>query len=178
VLRRVDRRLEARLALLESLTTIDPGLGSIISMQSIAKLQTYVMQIAFRVTMVLGGLALVLTLSGLFSLLSYVVEQRARDIGLRMALGATTRHVVESVLLQSLRPVVVGLVAGLLLATGLAGLLMSTAAAAAIRDVVHVFDPVAYLATFLIIVASCQLSVLAPTMRAAHLNPVATLRRD
>jgi ABC-type lipoprotein release transport system permease subunit len=119
-----------------------------------------------------------LTLSGLFSLLSYVVEQRARDIGLRMALGATTRHVVESVLSQSLRPVVVGLVAGLLLAAALAAALMTTPAAAAIRDVVRVFDPVAYAATLLIIATSCLLSVLAPTMRAAQLNPIATLRRD
>ena len=44
-----------------------------------------------------------LTLSGLFSVLSYVVEQRAKEIGVRMALGATTRNVVRVVLSQSLR---------------------------------------------------------------------------
>ena len=55
-------------------------------------------------TVVLGGLALVLTLSGLFSVLSYLVEQRRKEIGVRMALGATTRNVAGLVLSQSLRP--------------------------------------------------------------------------
>ena len=54
---------------------------------------------------VLGGLALVLTLSGLFSVLSYLVEQRKKEIGVRMALGATTRTVARLVLSQSARPV-------------------------------------------------------------------------
>ena len=68
---------QARLALLEHLTIVDPGLGAINTMRSIAGIQTYVMRIAFWVTVILGGLALALTLSGLFSVLSYVVEQRA-----------------------------------------------------------------------------------------------------
>jgi ABC-type antimicrobial peptide transport system permease subunit len=60
--------------------------------------QTYVLQIAFGLTIVLGGLALVLTVSGLFSVLSYLVEQQARDFGVRMALGAITTHIVRLVL--------------------------------------------------------------------------------
>ena len=50
----------------------------------------YVMEVAFCVAVVLGGLALVLTVSGLFSVLSYLVEQRAKDIGVHVALRATT----------------------------------------------------------------------------------------
>ena len=62
--------------------------------------------------MVLGGLALVLTLSGLFSVLSYLVEQRTKEIGVRMALGATAGDVTRLVLSQSIRPVGVGLLIG------------------------------------------------------------------
>ena len=78
-----------------------------------------------------------LTVSGLFSVLSYVVEQQAKEIGVRMALGATTKHVVRLVLSQSLRPVGIGLAAGGGLAAALAIVLMATPAASEIGDVVR-----------------------------------------
>jgi hypothetical protein len=71
---------QARQALLERLTRVDPGLGQINTMRTIAGMQVYILRIAFWVAVVLGGLALVLTVSGLFSVLSYIVEQRAKDI--------------------------------------------------------------------------------------------------
>ena len=116
----------------------------------------YVLRIAFWLTAVLGALALVLTLSGMFSVLSYVVEQRRQEIGVRMALGATTGNVARLVLSQSVRPLVFGLIAGGGLAAALAIVLMSTPAASQIGAIVRVFDPVAYAASALCIVtASC-----------------------
>ncbi len=167
---------QARHVLLERLTGIDPGLGAIHTMRSIAGMQTSILRLAFSVTVVLGGLALVLTLSGLFSVLSYIVEQQATDIGVRMALGATTRNVVEMVLSQSLRPVAIGLVAGGGLATALALVLMSTPLASQIRSIVHVFDPAAYAASGLVIAAACLLGAAVPALRAARIDPMTTLR--
>jgi predicted permease len=169
---------QARQALLERLTRVDPGLGQINTMRTIAGMQTYILRIAFWVTVVLGGLALVLTLSGLFSVLSYVVEQRAKDIGVRMALGATTQNVAGLVLSQSLRPVGFGLVAGGGLAAALAIVLMATPMASEIGNLVQVFDPVAYAASLLVIVTSCVLAASVPALRAARIDPVATLRKD
>ena len=169
---------QARQALVERLTSVDPGLGSITTMRALAGMQTSVLRFAFQVTVVLGGLALILTVSGLFSVLSYVVEQRTREIGVRMALGATVRSVAGLVLSQSLRPVGVGLAAGASLAAAAAIALMATPAASAIGDTVRVFDPVAYALSGLVVVTACALAAWVPAMRACRLDPVATLRQD
>ncbi len=169
---------QTRQALLERLTRVDPGLGQVNSMRTLAGMQTYILRIAFWVAVVLGGLALVLTVSGLFSVLSYIVEQRAKDIGVRMALGATTGDVAGLVLSQSLRPVGIGLAAGGGLAAALAILLMATPVAAEIGNLVRVFDPVAYGASLLVIVTSCVLAASLPALRAARIDPIATLRKD
>ena len=167
---------QARQALLEDLTSIDPAL-IIITLRTMAGMRLYLLQIGFWLSIVLGGLALVLTVSGLFSVLSYVVEQQAKDIGVRMALGATTRNVAGLVLSQSIRPVGIGLAAGGGLAAALAIVLMSTPAAAEIGGL-HVLDPLAYGASVLVIVTSCVVAVTVPALRAARIDPIATLRRD
>ncbi|HKT81499.1 MAG TPA: FtsX-like permease family protein [Vicinamibacterales bacterium] len=138
----------------------------------------YMLRIAFWVTVALGALALALTASGLFSVLSFLVEQRAKEIGVRMALGATTSDIARLVLLQSFGPVGVGLLAGGGLAAGLAAILTATPAASAIGGIVHVFDPVAYGSSVLVIILASILAALVPAVRAARPHPVATLRND
>jgi ABC-type antimicrobial peptide transport system permease subunit len=160
---------QVREALLERLARVDPALSNIITLQALSRLQTYV---------VLGILALILTVSGLFSVLSYVVEQQAKDIGVRMALGAAGKNVVQLILLQSLRPVGVGLAAGAGLAAALSILLLALPGAAELGDWVHVLDPVAYGVSGMTIVTSCALAVSVPALRAARIDPIATLRKD
>src|SRR5437762_4267948 len=135
------------------------------TMRTVARAETYFLQIAFWLTVVLGGLALALTLSGLFSVLSYLVEQRTREIGVRMALGATTRDVTRLVLSQSIRPVGFGLLIGGGSAAGLAALLLATPAAATIGEIVHVFDPIAYAVSLLIVIAACLVAAAVPAAR-------------
>jgi predicted permease len=169
---------QARRALLQRLTAIDPNMGQVVTMRTLARMETYFLQIAFWLTLVLGGLALVLTLSGLYSVLSYLVEQRMKEFGVRMALGATTRNVGGLVLSQSVRPVGLGLIAGSGLAWGLAIVLMSTPAASQIGNIVHVFDPVAYAASLACILTACALAALIPALRAARIDPMKTLRQE
>jgi ABC-type antimicrobial peptide transport system permease subunit len=137
----------------------------------------YILQIVFWVTVVLGGLALVLTVSGLFSILSYLVEQRAKEIGVRIALGATTRNIAALVISQSARPVGFGLLAGGGLAAGLAIVLVSTLGSE-IGNTVRLFDPMAYAASLLVIVIACVAGASVPALRAASVDPIATLRND
>ena len=119
-----------------------------------------------------------MTVSGLFSVLSYVVEQQAKEIGVRMALGAATANVVRLILSQSMRPVAIGIAAGGGLATAVAIVLVATPIAAEIGDSVDVLDPVAYAASLVVIVASCVLAVSVPALRAARIDPMVTLRND
>ena len=116
--------------------------------------------------------------SGVFSVLSCVVEQQAKEIGVRMALGAATKNVVRLILWQSVRPVGIGLAAGGGLAAAVAIVLMTTPIAAEIGDSIDVLDPGAYAASLLVIVASCLLAVSLPALRAARIDPIATLRKD
>jgi hypothetical protein len=166
----------ARITQLERLTAIDPSLEEIITFRTVAQMPAYFMQIAFWLTLVLGALALVLTLSGLFSVLSYLVEQRTEEIGVRMALGATARDVGRLVLVQVVKPVGVGLAVGTALALALGIVLL--AFLAPIGAFVKLLDPVAYLASLSVIVVACLLAAWIPTMRAAHIDPMKSLRRD
>lgn len=169
---------QVRIALLQRLTAVDPNMGQVVTMRTLARMETYFLQMGFWLTLGLGGLALVLTLSGLFSVLSYVVAQRTREMGVRIALGATTQNVMGLVLAQSLRPVGIGLVIGSGLAIALASALMTTPMAAQIGAIVHVFDPVAYASSMAVIVAACVVAALLPAIRAANVDPVASLKNE
>jgi predicted permease len=169
--------------LVKRLATIDPaieqaGSEQVGALKSIVRMETYLLQIGFWFTVGLGGLALVLTLSGLFSVLSYLVEQRTREIGVRMALGATTFDVTRLVLSQSARPVAVGLLLGGGAAAGLSALLLATPGAALIGQIVHVLDPLAYGTSLLLIMTACLAAASIPAARAARLDPTRTLRQE
>ena len=167
-----------RQALLERLARIDPAPVMILTYQTMASMQSYLLEMGFWFAIALGGLALALTVSGVFSVLSYVVEQQAKEIGVRMALGAGTPNVVRLILFQSARPVGLGLAAGGGLAATVAIVLMTTPIAAEISRDINVLDPVAYAASLLVIVTSCALAVSVPALRAARIDPIATLRKD
>jgi putative ABC transport system permease protein len=144
----------------------------------IARMAAYFLGVGFLLTLVLGALALLLTLSGLFSVLSYLVEQRTREIGVRMSLGATSRSIGAFVLAQSARPVGMGLLLGVSLTAALGAALLATPAAEQIGSVVHLFDPVAYAGSLVCIVAACVCAALVPALRAGRIDPVAALRQD
>jgi predicted permease len=168
----------ARQTLLERLTRIDPNMGKIITLRTVARLETLFLTIAFWVSLILGGLALLLTVSGLFSVLSYLVEQRTREIGVRIALGASSQSVTQLILAQSTRPVLLGLLAGAGLAASLARLLLATEAGAMLSVIVRVTDPVAYLSSLLVIVVACLFAAWIPASRAAKVDPMKTLRQE
>ena len=119
-----------------------------------------------------AGLALVLAALGIYSVLSYVVSNRTREIGLRMALGATRWHVMRLFLRYSTRLTAIGIAVGLLAAAGGTRLLSS------LLFGVSAVDP----ATFAIVSAGIALvagiAALAPVVRAAAVEPMVALRDE
>ncbi len=168
----------ARQSLIDRMARIDPHLAEVDTLQTFARMETYLLAIPFWLTLVLGALALAMTLSGLFSVLSYLVEQRTREIGVRMALGATRGNAAALVLSQLAGPVGLGLIVGGSLTAALGGVLLATPAAEAIGETVRVFDPVAYGASLLCLVAASACAALVPALRAGRIDPVAAMRQD
>jgi len=168
----------ARRALVDRLVVIDPNLGEVFTMKTLAGLETYLLLLAFWVAVVLGTLALIFTMSGLFSVLSYLVEHRSRELAVRMALGATRGSVVRTVLAQSLRPIVIGATLGAGLAASVALVLLRTPLAELIGSSVRVFDPAAYGAGIAFILAASFAAAMIPARRAARIDPMVRLKQD
>jgi len=170
--------LRARARLKEQLTRVDPSLASVRRLRAIFGGLEAILRMAFLVAVALGGLALLLTVSGLFSVLSFLVQQRSKEIGVRMALGASARAVAQLVLKESARPVILGASAAVVLAGGSAGALMATPAAGPIGETIQVLDPVAYVSTLLVIIVACSIAASAPALRAARVDPMTVLRKE
>ena len=121
---------------------------------------------------VFAGLALLLSAIGLYGVISYSVKLRTRELGVRMALGAQRSDVLQLVLGRGLQLAVIGLVAGLLASFALGRVLNS------LLYHVSVFNPVALLATSSLLAATVLIASYLPARRAAHLDPMRTLREE
>jgi predicted permease len=117
-----------------------------------------------------GATALLISIIGLYGVVSFAVARRTREIGIRMALGAARSQVLGMVLKQGL-----GL-AGMGCAIGLGMALAVSRVAASLLYGISAFDWVTFLLTPLLLIAVALAACLVPARRAAGLNPIATLR--
>jgi predicted permease len=167
---------EARRTLLARLVAIDPALSDITTLRAMTQGSTFGLWLGFWLTIALSGLALALTVSGLFSVLMYLVEERKKEIGVRMALGATLRNIAGWVLSYMLVPVAAGLVVGVGLATPLLKTLVRWLPYT--FSLARIFDPLTFAVSVAFIIAACLLAAALPALRAARVDPIETLRRD
>ena len=121
---------------------------------------------------VFGALAILLAMIGVYGVMSWVVGQRTTEMGIRIALGAPPGQVVRMLVVQSLRPVVLGVVLGTLGGIGLGRLLNSmfwnmTAP-----------EPMVLTAIAVLMLAAAMAAALAPIQRVLRLDPHRVLRRD
>jgi ABC-type antimicrobial peptide transport system permease subunit len=126
----------------------------------------------FYVTVVsiFAALALATASVGLFSLLSYAVGERTREIGVRVALGADRRRIQLLVLADAMAPVAAGLMAGLVASLWL------TRTLKAVLFGITPHDLGAYATAVVALIAAAALAALLPARRATHVDPVVALR--
>ncbi|HUJ31596.1 MAG TPA: ABC transporter permease [Candidatus Acidoferrum sp.] len=121
---------------------------------------------------VFAAIALLLSSVGIYGVLSYVVAQRTRDIGIRMALGATPAHVMYDVLRYGLRLTAVGL------ALGLAGALAGTRVLSSLLYGVGSTDAITFAAACLLLTGVALLASYLPARRAMRVDPMVALRYE
>jgi ABC-type antimicrobial peptide transport system permease subunit len=120
----------------------------------------------------LSILASVLAGIGLYGILAFAVDRRTREIGLRMALGATSGKVVGSVVGQALSLVAIGLCGGLVVA------LLLTRFVASMLFGVTSTDPLTYTVTALSLIAVGLIAAYVPARRASRVDPMVALRHE
>ena len=121
---------------------------------------------------IFAGVALVLAAIGIYGLMSYSVEQRTQEIGIRMALGANRSTMLKSVLREGLTLAIVGVVLGLGLAYGLTRLLAS------LLFGVKASDPLAFALVARLLTLVAAVAALIPARRATRIDPAIALRYE
>jgi putative ABC transport system permease protein len=119
-----------------------------------------------------AGLALVLTAVGIYSVLSYMVRRRFREIGIRMAMGATPTAVLRLVVGDGMKPILLGVGVGLAAALGLGRVVRS------LLYGVSATDPLTFTVVAALLVAVGLLATALPAYRATRIEPVKTLREE
>jgi putative ABC transport system permease protein len=119
-----------------------------------------------------AALSLLLAAVGLFGVLSYIVAQRTGEIGIRIALGAQREQVLWKMLLDGLRPALVGLVLGLAASVGAARLIRSMLYGT------QPLDPAVFAAVSAILLLVAALACMLPAWRASRLDPMQALRTE
>jgi len=119
-----------------------------------------------------GAIALLLAGAGIFGLITFTVARRTREIGIRMALGASRVQVIRAVARESVILTAIGLAVGIVLSCGLARLLANLLYGAGTMDSA-VFGGVA-----LLVLLATALACWLPTRRATRINPIEALRTE
>jgi predicted permease len=153
---------------------MDPDLpvSKILTMEQIVGESTANSSFSATLVLAFAGLSLLLAAVGLYGVLSYLVTQRTPEIGIRIALGARRGQLLQLVMLDGLKPALIGLV------LGIAG---SLAATQLIRSVLYATRPldavvfVSVIATLLLVAA---IACLVPAWRAARVDPIQALRAE
>ncbi|MGB7846380.1 MAG: ABC transporter permease [Candidatus Acidiferrum sp.] len=121
---------------------------------------------------VFAAVATVLAAIGLYAVIMQAVSQRIQEIGLRMALGATRRDILALVFAQGIRPLLPGLVVGLLLAAATSRVLGSLLVG------VSPSDPVVFAGTVVVLLAAAVIGCVVPARRATCVDPMVALRYE
>jgi predicted permease len=157
-----------------ALASVDPGLpfSGFYSMNDHEAQAIATQKVEVALLCAMAGLALLLSAVGIFALVANMVAQRTREIGIRIALGATVRQVMANVAASGIRSSAMGLLLGLVLCVG---------ALRAMRSVLYgvgVYDAPSIAGVVVVLVVVISLAAFVPTMRITRTDPASTLREQ
>ena len=163
----------ARRIIESAVEAVAPGAADQVqSQEQVLASRIYPFRVLIGVTGFLGGLALLMTLSGIYGVLSCLVGQRSKEFGIRIALGAEGKDVAGMVFRQSLKLATYGAATGALLAFGVAKV---------IAHDIQPIDPLdwrGYLGGAVIVLLAAVGASCVPARRAVRVDPAVTLRCD
>jgi predicted permease len=161
---------------------VDPTLqlAEIQRLDEVADPILWILRLWLRITAALTGIAVLLSLAGIYAVLSFAVARRTREIGVRVALGASHRGVITAIFRRPLTQVAGGVAVGTLLVGVLVTLLAAPpdsgrADTSVVVSALRVVMLVAYAATMF---GVCMLACIVPTRRALRVQPTVALRAE
>ncbi|PYL75712.1 MAG: permease, partial [Verrucomicrobia bacterium] len=159
-------------ALARELHALDSNLAPVdtISLQEQVDRMSYTQQLAVSLLAIFGGMALFLAAIGLYAVMSYSVSQSTRELGLRMALGASADDVLRLIFSRGLRLTTIGLIIGAIAALLLTRLMENLLYKVSPRD------PIAFSSALIILILVTLLACFLPARRATRIDPVRALR--
>jgi hypothetical protein len=160
-------------------TALDPSLR-LVNLQRVNEANNdirWVMRLWMRVTSVLSSVALVLSLAGIYAVLSFTVARRTREIGVRVALGASRGRVVVATFRRPLLQVALGIVVGTAIVFTAATLIKYTQFPGSESDLT--LRGMAMIVGYgIVMLGVCMLACLVPTRRALNIEPTIALRTE
>ena len=165
----------------ELATAVDPALRveQMTRLDQVAAPQLWFLNLWMRIILGLTAVALLLSLSGIYAVLSYTVARRTREIGVRVALGASARRVIASVFRRPLTQVTLGVIGGSILIVVAAIAVQNTQEFTAVKPSGLTFGDVALLTGYTILMLGvCLLACVVPTLRALRVQPTEALRAE
>jgi hypothetical protein len=160
-------------------TTVDPSLR-LVNVQRANEVNNdvlWVMGLWLRITVVLSAVALILSLAGIFAVLSFTVARRTREIGVRVALGASRQRVVIATFRRPLFQVALGVVVGTAIIFSAAMVMKHTEWPGAENGLT--LQGMAMIVGYgIVMLGVCMLGCVVPTRRALNIEPTTALRTE
>ena len=159
--------------------TLQPSLVSLEDGQ--IRIQRLLTEMLGTFVAILAVLALPLASAGIYGVIAFLVSQRTREIGIRMALGATRADVLRLILSQGMRPVVFGASLGLLLSLGTSIMVHAFLSFPGVPDVLFgasFFDPLSFVGLTCLLGCVALLASIIPARKALRVDPMAALRYE